>query len=412
MTPGDPLADRASGVLLHPTSLPGGRLGAPAFRFVDWLAEAGQTWWQVLPLGPPDRYGSPYASASAFAAWPGLLARPRARVSAAERADFRERNRYWIDSWARFAGRDAVDDQVRFDREWGELRAHAAARGVRLLGDVPFYVAPRGADVRAHPELFGTEERAGVPPDAFSASGQLWGNPVYRWPAMRADGYRWWVERMRRTLELVDAARIDHFRAFTAWWAVPRGARTARSGRWRRGPGGAVVEAARAALGRVPLVAEDLGEITPAVRRLVDELGLPGMRVLLVAFAGGPRNPYLPANHPERAVVYTGTHDNDTTAGWWASLGAEGREAAVREFAAAGVAGEAPHRAMIRLAMGARARVAIVPAQDVLGLGTEARLNTPGTRRGNWRWRLRPGALDARLADWLRGVGAASGRAG
>ena len=195
-TPDDPTAVRRAGVLLHVTSLPGGRLGREAFRFVDWLADAGQSWWQVLPLTPPDRHGSPYKSPSAFAGWPGLLARPRAPVRAAEAADFRDRNAVWIDDWVRAAGRDALADQVRFDREWSALRAYAADRGVRIMGDVPFYVAPRGADVRAHPHLFRTDLVAGVPPDAFTASGQLWGNPTYDWPAMREEGDAWWIARL------------------------------------------------------------------------------------------------------------------------------------------------------------------------------------------------------------------------
>ncbi len=180
-TQADPTAARRAGVLLHVTSLPGGRLGREAFRFVDWLADAGQSWWQVLPVTPPDRHGSPYASPSAFAGWPGLLARPRARVSAAQIAGFRERNAYWIDDWARVGGAGAVADQVRFEREWRSLRDHATARGVRIMGDLPFYVAPRAADVRAHPGLFRRDAVAGVPPDAFTADGQLWGNPTYDW---------------------------------------------------------------------------------------------------------------------------------------------------------------------------------------------------------------------------------------
>ena len=235
----DPTAPRRAGVLLPVGSLPDGRLGSAAFAFVDWLADAGQAWWQVLPITPPDRYGSPYASPSAFASWRGYLAAPRAAVSAGAVSDFRERNGYWIDDWARAAGPGALEDQVRVDREWRSLRDHAASRGVRILGDLPFYVAPRGADVRAHPGLFRSDPIAGVPPDAFTADGQLWGNPTYDWAAMRADGYRWWIERLRRSHELFDSLRIDHFRAFVAWWGVPRGARTARSGtlaaRARRG---------------------------------------------------------------------------------------------------------------------------------------------------------------------------------
>src|SRR5438105_1419428 len=233
---------RSSGVQLHLTSLPGGRLGPEAYRFVDWLAAAGQSWWQLLPLGPPDRYGSPYKARSAFAAWSGLLSDRRVPVSASSILDFRERNAFWISDWERFAGRGAVADQVRFSQEWEALRRYCAACGVRLLGDVAIYVAPFSADHRAHPELFQSGYVAGAPPDAYSAVGQMWGNPLYDWPAMRRRRYRWWVERLRRTLELFDLARIDHFRGFVAYWAVPDGSRTAASGRWRRGPGRAVFD--------------------------------------------------------------------------------------------------------------------------------------------------------------------------
>jgi len=301
---------RSSGVQLHLTSLPSGRLGRDAYGFVDWLADAGQSWWQILPLGPPDRHGSPYKSRSAFEAWAGFLAEPRARVSRAERHSFRERNEYW-------AGRlssAALADQVRFEREWGALRTYAAERGVRVIGDVPIYVAPAGADQRAHPELFLDGVVAGTPPDSFSATGQLWRNPLYDWPALRRRGYRWWVERLRRTFDLVDAARVDHFRGFVAYWAVPRGARNALGGRWRRGPGRAPFDAASRALGGdLPLIAEDLGRITEPVERLRDELGLPGMVVLQLGFE--PESPHRLENHREWRVVYTGTHDHDTARG-------------------------------------------------------------------------------------------------
>ncbi len=230
-------SSRTSGVQLHVTSLPGGRLGPAARRFVDWLQAAGQSWWQMLPLGPPDRYRSPYKAASAFAAWPGLLADPDAPVSAREEASFRERQRFWIGDWERFAGDGAVADQVRFEREWGALRAYAAERGVRLIGDVPIYVAPDGADHQAHRELFRDGVVAGAPPDAYAATGQLWGNPVYDWPALQRRGYRWWSERFRRTLELFDLARLDHFRGFVAYWAVPEAAPDASYGAWARGRG-------------------------------------------------------------------------------------------------------------------------------------------------------------------------------
>src|SRR4051794_8879320 len=212
---------RTCGVQLHPTSLPSGRLGPDAYAWVDWLAEAGQTWWQMLPLGPPDEHDSPYKSASAFAASPKLLAEPGAPVSHEEALDFRERAADWIEDWIAFDGPDALADQVRFDREWGALRAYAQDRGVKLIGDIPIYVAPGSADQLAHPELFTSDAVAGVPPDAFTDRGQLWGNPLYDWPALPRRKYAWWTERFKRVFELYDLARIDHFRAFVAYWAVP-----------------------------------------------------------------------------------------------------------------------------------------------------------------------------------------------
>jgi 4-alpha-glucanotransferase len=378
---------RTSGVQLHPTSLPGGRLGREAHRFVDWLADAGQSWWQMLPLGPPDRHGSPYKSASAFAAWPGLLANPRAPVTRSAEIDFRQRNAFWIDDWAK---RGSVADQVRFDREWAELRRHAEERGVRLIGDVPIYVAPGSADHRAHPEIFRDDAVAGTPPDAYTDKGQLWGNPLYDWPALQRRRYRWWTERLRRTFELYDVARIDHFRGFVAYWTVPRGARHALSGHWQRGPGQAPFRAAARDLRReLPLIAEDLGVITPAVTRLRKSLGLPGMAVLQWGFGSDdPANVHAPRNHAEDVIVYTGTHDNDTVRGWYDALDAETRAEVDEAVAAAGVGERAPHWSLIRLAFASPARVAMVQMQDVLGLGSEARMNTPGRSTGAWQWRL------------------------
>ena len=402
---------RSSGVQLHPTSLPGGRLGRDAHAFVDWLADAGQSWWQMLPLGPPDRYGSPYKSASAFAAWPGLLAEPRAPVSRPEQLDFREREAYWIEDWARLGPRGAVADQVRFDREWAALRTHASERGVRLIGDVPIYVAPGSVDHRAHPELFAADAVAGTPPDAYTDKGQLWGNPLYDWPAVQRRGYRWWTERFRRVFELHDVARIDHFRGFVAYWAVPRGARHALSGRWRRGPGRAPFDAAARALGhRLPLIAENLGVITPAVERLREALGLPGMVVLQFGFdPDDPRGPHRPENHREDRVVYTGTHDNDTVRGWYDALPAERRAEVDAAIDRAGVREREPHWSLIRLAFASPARVAMAQMQDVLGLGSEARMNQPGRARGAWKWQLDrvPGGD---LARRLREVTEAAGR--
>jgi 4-alpha-glucanotransferase len=400
---------RLSGVQLHITSLPEGDLGRSAYEFVDWLHEAGQTWWQVLPLGPPDRHRSPYKARSAFAAWPGLLAEPRAAVSAAELSAFRERSRPWLADWERFAGRGAAADQVRFDREWRRLRAYAAERGVRLLGDLPIYVAPGSADHLAHPRMFRSGLVAGAPPDSYSATGQLWGNPVYDWPVLRRNGYRWWVARVRRTLELFDLIRIDHFRGFTAYWAVPEGARTALSGSWRRGPGAAVFRAIERDLSRLPFVAEDLGLITPAVERLRDSLGLPGMLVLQFGFdPDDPGSPHRFEHHVEQRFVYTATHDTDTSRGWYASLDPGRRAAVDHELARFGE--RDPWWGLIRLAFASRARVAMVQAQDVLGLGSEARMNDPGRASGSWRWRAAAGAFTPALARRLRDATEEAGR--
>jgi 4-alpha-glucanotransferase len=376
---------RSSGILLHPTSLPGGRLGPEAYAFVDWLEAAGQSWWQVLPLGPPDVHRSPYRAASAFAGWTGLLAEPKAPVSPRELEDFVARHPYWTGGWAAFAGGDAIAGQVRFEREWSALREYAADRGVGLIGDLPIYVAQGAADHRTWPELFQRGAVAGVPPDYYSRVGQLWGNPLYDWAALRATGFRWWVERFRRTFELVDLTRVDHFRAFVAYWAVEAGRKTARVGRWRPAPGREVFAAVRAELGDLAVIAEDLGVITPPVERLRDELGLPGMHVLQFA----PKRPHRLEDHRENGVVYTGTHDNDT---------------------AAAFLGNGRHWQLIEQALSSRARLAIVPAQDVLGLGSEARMNKPGRARGNWSWRLRHGALTEELAARLRQATRAAGR--
>ena len=403
---------RSSGVQLHPTSLPGGRLGDEAYRFVDWLAAAGQTWWQTLPLGPPGEGGSPYKSPSAFAASPALLGDPGAPVAADELAAFRERERYWVEDWVRFAGEGAAADQLRFDREWGALRAYGAKRGVRLIGDMPIYVAPGGADHRTHPELFQKGVVAGAPPDKFTDLGQLWGNPLYDWPALRRRGYRWWVERLRRARELFDVSRIDHFRAFVAYWTVPEGAPDARAGHWRRGPGRAPFDAARRRLGELPLIAENLGKITPAVELLRRELGLPGMAVIQFAFdPEEPDNPHRLHNHRPDNVVYTGTHDHDTIRAWWESLDGAVRSEVEAAVVRAGARDEDPWWALIRLAYASPAIVAIVQMQDVLGLGSEARMNVPGlVDERNWSWRLRRDELTPQLAERLRRATAEAGR--
>jgi 4-alpha-glucanotransferase len=398
------LPARSSGILLHPTSLPGRRLGDEAYRFVDWLAAAGQSWWQMLPLGPPDEFGSPYRTSSAFAASPHLLAHPRARVSEADVEDFVARHPFWTGEWTRFAGRGAIAAQVRFEREWTALRAFANERGIRLIGDLPIYVAPGSADHLSHSELFQDDFVAGVPPDEFTDDGQLWRNPLYDWPALRAQRFRWWLERFRRTFELVDLTRVDHFRGFVAYWAVPADAETAKDGEWRPGPGRELFDAVREDVGDLPVIAEDLGVITPAVEKLRDELGLPGMHVMQWSFVDDAKSPHRIENHRENGVVYTGTHDNDTALGWWRALEPE-------EQAVTGLDAHDPAWSLIERGFSSRAVLAVVPMQDVLGLGSDARMNVPGSESGNWGWQLQQGALTPELAARLREAAEAAGRA-
>ncbi len=471
-----PWPDRHAGVLLHPTSLPGrfgiGDLGPDAHNFIEWLASAGQSLWQVLPLGPPGPGASPYSARSAFAgnallispeklvadglleageiedgpgnggsdrvdfpavaAWKaGLLRTAFGRFAGAGRwdevADFEAANADWLPDYALYeavrgeqpgawwewpeaiAGRDpaALDsararlaDDLRyqafvqwlFARQWRSVRNHANERGVRIVGDIPIFVARDSADTWANRRIFKLDSEglpevvAGVPPDAFSETGQLWGNPLYLWDVLREDGYGWWARRLEKTLEMVDLVRLDHFRGFVAAWEVPYLEETAERGRWAPGPGREVFTALEARLGRLPILVEDLGVITEDVRRTRDELGYPGMKVLQFAFVDDARNPYLPHNIEANAVVYTGTHDNDTTAGWAASLPPWQRQ---RVLAYTGGAdGGDIVTGLIRMACASAARMAIVPMQDVLRLGSEARMNVPGVAGGNWSWRF------------------------
>jgi 4-alpha-glucanotransferase len=401
---------RSSGILLPVASLPDGRLGDAALRFVDWLADAGQSWWQILPFGPPDEFGSPYAASSAFAGARSWLASPRAPVAASEIEAFVASHPGWSAGWAAFAGPGALADQVRFEREWSRLHAHAAARGVSILGDMAFSVAAGGADQRAHPELFRSGVIGGVPPDDWSADGQRWGTPVYDWAMIRAQRYQWWTDRFARMLELVDAIRIDHFRGFVAAWVIPERNRTARRGRWVRGPGRAVFDAARAALGDFPEVAENLGVITPPVERLRRTLGMPGTFVLQFAFADDLVSPQVEPEGTD-AVVYTGTHDNDTSVGWWRTASDAERSRVRAAVAERGLAESEPHWMLLRLALESTGVLSILPAQDVLGLDGRARLNVPGrTAPDNWRWRLREGQLEASLARRLRAATEAAAR--
>jgi 4-alpha-glucanotransferase len=469
---------RSSGVLLHPTSLPGphgsGDLGPEAYRFVDWLVDAGQSLWQVLPLagiGPGD---SPYMSNSAFAGnpllvdlgdlhaqgWldavdlgpvPGLdaarvdfskmvpfrmdrLAKAASRFAETatpeQRADFarfREEQAGWLADYSLFmtlcellewrdwwewkpslaqrkpaalakartqhAARVAFWEfcQWRFFRQWAALRAYANGRGVRIVGDAPIFIASLSAEVWSRPDLFELDAHgrptviAGVPPDFFSATGQRWGNPLYRWSAHAADGYAWWVERIRRIFELVDIVRIDHFRGFAGYWEIPASEPTAVVGRWVPGPGEALFEAITAALGPMPIIAEDLGVITPDVEALRKQFGFPGMRILQFAFGEGPTNRFLPHHYEPDTVVYTGTHDNDTAAGWWATASEEEKRF-TRGYL--GTDGHDLPWTLIRAAMSSVADTSVVPMQDVLALPTAARMNLPGQESGWWTWRM------------------------
>jgi 4-alpha-glucanotransferase len=312
---------------------------------------------------------------------------------------------------AELAGTHADElEQVRFEqylffRQWKALRGYANEREIRLFGDMPVFVAHDSAEVWANRELFALDESgqlqtaAGVPPDYFSSTGQYWGNPHYRWDRMAADGYAWWIQRMCSQLELFDWVRIDHFRGFAAFWEIPADAESAMEGRWVEGPGRAFFDALRAELGALPLVAEDLGIITEEVTGLRDELGLPGMKILQFAFDSDASNPYLPHNHGENFVVYTGTHDNNTTVGWWEEELDAGLRERVRDYL--GRPEEAMPWPLVRWALASVGRVAVFPFQDLLGLGAEHRMNQPGTTEGNWGWRFRwsqvPDDLAARL---------------
>jgi 4-alpha-glucanotransferase len=489
------LSDRTAGLLLHPTSLAGaaenGDLGPEARAFIDFLADADQRWWQMLPVGPPGYGNSPYSAESAFAGSPALISidrlvddgllsaaqrgQPRGELLRAAFAAFRAgggspeaehfvaASRAWLDDYALYraikrshgdrqwtlwpgelrdrepralaeAGAALADElafahfvQWRFAKDWRALRAYAHARGVGLIGDIPIFVAHDSADVWQHRDLFTLDEAtgepalvAGVPPDYFSATGQRWGNPLYRWDRMRADGFAWWIARFRATLGAFDALRLDHFIGFARYWEIAAHEATAVNGHWREGPGVPFFAAVREALGDLPLIAEDLGAMTPEVHALRDRFELPGIKVLQFAFGTDPSAPdFIPHNYPRRAVVYTGTHDNDTTWGWFHDPGSGSRSPAQTERerqAALHYMGAGPdgandiHWRMIRLMLMSVANVAIIPVQDLLGLGSEARMNRPGVEQGNWSFRVAPGALTPALGARLRDLTLTYGR--
>jgi 4-alpha-glucanotransferase len=482
---------RASGVLLHVTSLPSpygiGDLGSAAFSWVDHLHSAGQRWWQVLPLGPTGYGNSPYQLLSSFAANPALVS-PDSLISEgllktadcraefpsdtvdydavipfktrlletawanfnagarkdlrAAYAEFRSQQEHWLDDYALFEAlktrfhskyyldwpeelverqsdslnavrRELADqiDQISFAqfllfRQTDQLKEYAHSKGVRLIGDLPFFVSPDSSDVWADPEFFLLDERrhprfvAGVPPDYFSAEGQLWGNPVYNWDALRSTGYRWSIDRLRALLAHVDAIRLDHFRGFAAAWHVPAGAPTAQPGQWVQGPSVGFFQAAQE-LGNLPFIAEDLGYITPDVHALREEFHLPGTRVLQFAFDGHSDNPYLPNNFVSNTVAYTGTHDNAPTQEWYEQLPEYQRQNFWNYLKRAPGAGDDAAPSLVNLAWSSIAALTIAPLQDLLNLGAESRMNIPGRANGNWRWRW-PDDLEPSTAfQWL-----------
>ena len=489
---------RRCGILLHPTCLPGphgiGDLGESAYRFVDFLEAAGQSLWQILPLGPPGFGNSPYQCTSSFAGNPmlvslqrlvdggwlpvsdlqadfpahyvdfervipfkdGLLKKAasnfRRVAGSAERTlfdDFCATRRGWLDPYAEFMARKEAnanaewtrwnpavrvsdDDiyahkfiQYQFFTQWQELRRCCRERGIMIIGDIPIFVAHDSADVWSSPRLFDLTSEglprvvAGVPPDYFSATGQLWGNPLYRWDVLKQTGFAWWIERVRSTLELVDIVRIDHFRGFEKYYEIPAGAEDAVIGRWVKGPGAALFEALQRELGDLPIIAEDLGTITEEVKELRDRFGFPGMRILQFAFGNdSPTDDFKPYNYVPNCVAYTGSHDNDTVVGWFS--GAEGGDStrtleeteAEREFARRYMNsdGHEIHWDFIRTLLGSSADTAIIPLQDVLGLGSEARMNLPASIGKNWTWRYGEYDLKLEIAERLRLMVATYGR--
>ena len=483
------LLKRSSGVLLHPTSFPGrfgiGELGAEAHRFIEFLVQSGQQYWQVLPLGPTGFGNSPYASYSSTAGNPLLISldalRDRGLIEESdfhnlpdfwvngvdydrvyavkaplwrkaceafkhkgsqqrEFAEFCALKAYWLEDYALFMAlkgehdgkswydwepelmhceshaideaRIRLKDEIFFQKylqyeffcQWLALKQHANENGIQIIGDIPIYVAHDSADVWANSENFKLDPKtgqpvfmAGVPPDYFSETGQLWGNPIYDWEHLEKSEFKWWVQRFEAMLDLVDWIRIDHFRGFQAYWAVPQGEETAMNGNWVEAPGDLFFQMLDRQLGKLPILAEDLGVITAEVEALRDKYEFPGMKIVHFAFGGEPSNPYLPFNYSRNCVVYTGTHDNDTTVGWYEKLSDHERRDLWNYLGC--ISDQGIHWDLIRVAMSSVAVLSILPLQDLLGLGTEAKMNTPGQGEGNWGWRYRSEMLSDEIRD-------------
>jgi len=441
---------RRAGVLLHVTSLPSGKLDDDALRWLDYLAAAGLSTWQVLPLVIPDGNRSPYQSPSAFAMNPQLLPDHGAPVNESEFERYCMEQAYWLDDFALFQVlkprfnqetwvawpdpfRNRVPDsirnareldaaeilhikqqQYRLDRAWQRIRQHARDLAVELFGDIPIFIAHDSADTWSQPENFLLDKEGrpthvtGVPPDYFAELGQRWGNPHYRWERMRENGFAWWVSRMQRQFELFDLVRIDHFRGLVAVWMIDANCETAVDGVWKQTPGEALLQTLADRFPDLPIVAEDLGIITPEVRELRDRHHLPGMSVLQFAFDHFDDNPHKPANITANSIVYTGTHDNDTSVGWFNGLEAHEKDFVFQVLDVPVTADIA--RLMIETAMHSRARRAIVPLQDFLGLDSRSRMNKPGVSDGNWQWRFDWDMLTEPLADRTRALVTNSGR--
>ena len=492
--------ERAAGIILHPTSLPGpygiGDLGPQAHAWLEFVAKSGCKLWQILPLGPTGYGDSPYQCFSAFAGNPYLVS-PEALaqdglLSASDLNDlpdfpethidfgrvipwklslldqafihferaanpaiqrdytfFQEKHQDWLDDFALFmalkeahggaswsmwepplreghpealalarrelgeAIRLQVFRQFVFFRQWESLHDHASRLGIQIIGDIPIFVAHDSSDVWSHPELFYLNKNgspsvvAGVPPDYFSPTGQRWGNPLYRWRVHRAGGYAWWLNRIRSTLDIVDIVRLDHFRGFAAYWEVPGNAKTAVKGRWVRGPGKNFFRVLQDSLGSLPVIAEDLGMITPDVEELREHFNLPGMKIMQFSFAGNPNDPFLPHNYPKKCVVYTGTHDNDTARGWYERV-PEGERDFYRRYLDR--SGDNVAWDLIRACWSSVAALALAPMQDFLNLGNEARMNYPGDPSGNWTWRMPADALNDELQQRIKELNTLYGR--
>lgn len=489
---------RSGGILLPVFSLPSkygiGCFSKDAYKFIDLLEEAGQSFWQILPLGPTGYGDSPYQSFSTFAGNPyfidpgtlvreGLLTKKecgaydfgekpsyidyekiyQSRFRLLRKAysrfeknkdyeEFTEKNRFWLDdyslymaikdknegtAWTRWEAplknrkEEALDrisrelteeidfyrfQQYEFDRQWRKLHAYANKKGIRIIGDIPIYVAFDSADTWAAPELFQFNENkeptgvAGCPPDAFCETGQLWGNPLYDWEYHKKTDYRWWIRRIQYSLRMYDIVRIDHFRGFDEYYSVPYGEKTAVNGKWMPGPGMDLFRAVEKKLGQPKIIAEDLGYLTPSVLRLLKDSGFPGMKVIQFAFDSRESSDYLPHTYPRNCVVYTGTHDNDTTRGWYHTVGKEARDFAKEYMCKQRLDEDTLAKDFISLTMGSVADLCIIPLQDYLGLGSEARINTPSTLGGNWAWRLTKGQFNKKTAKEIKRITKLYGR--